>query len=274
MNTRPVVFLDSGIGSLPYYRAFAARNPGEPVRCVADRANFPYGPEPKERLCELLASLTGKIVSRFNPQVLVLACNTATVSALAFLRGKFPALTIVGTVPAVKPAVEASLKRRVGVLGTERTIADPYIRELAARYGADCVIQGEAAPELVDFVERHYAAAGAEERLAAVRPWVKKFRRGGVDAVVLGCTHFLLLVGEFKAAAAEAGGGIGIYDSVEGITKRIESFLDTRSAASASGEGAADGKGDARLVVTGGGKAEPSWRYWAGRFGLTLEVWR
>jgi glutamate racemase len=265
MNRRPVLFLDSGIGSLPYGAFFHKANKDEKLICAADRAHFPYGPRPREELVELLTSLTKKLIDCCNPKILALACNTATVSALPALREQFPSLPIIGTVPAVKPAVQASVKRRVGVLGTQRTIEDPCIAELAARYGPDCEIIGIAAPALVEFAERRYALAGPAERLEAVKPWVEKFRTAGADAVVLGCTHFLLMLDEFKAAAV---GAMEVYDSVEGVIRRVESFLEARE-----GElrvPAEGGRSRPLLAVTGDTPLEPYWAELAGVFGFGL----
>jgi glutamate racemase len=261
---RPLVFLDSGIGSLPYVRFFCSRNPRERVICLADRAGFPYGPKPKEELAAHLFSLAERLVSAYDPKLLVLSCNTASVSALDFLREHFPSLPIVGTVPAVKPAVLASKTRRVGVLGTERTIADPYIALLAARYGPDCAILGEAAPALVEFVEHRYLAAKEEERSAAVGPWIEKFRLAGVDAVVLGCTHFLHLLEEFRKAG---NGDIVIYGSVEGVSRRVEALLD-------KGRLRRKGGGESPrpvLAVTGEGPLESCWNETAALFGFKTE---
>jgi glutamate racemase len=265
LTERPLVFLDSGIGSIPYVRFFRSRNPLERVICLADRAGFPYGPKPKEELRALLLSLTERLISVYDPKILVLSCNSASVSALDFLRERFPSLPIVGTVPAVKPAVLASRTRRVGVLGTGRTIADPCIAELAARYGPDCAILGEAAPALVDFVEYRYAGAGAEERLGAVVPWIEKFRAAGVDSVVLGCTHFLHLLEEFREAGGEA---VGIYDSVEGVARRVETLLD-------EGGGRLRRRGDGSprpvLAVTGEASLEGHWSGMASLSGFKTE---
>ena len=266
MDERPVIFLDSGLGSFPYGHSFHARNASEKLVCVADRANFPYGGKSKEELVALLDTLTEKLVSRYNPKILALACNTASVTALAHLREKHPALPIVGTVPAVKPAVMASKTRKVGVLGTVRTIDDPYIRELARGYGSDCEIIGIAAPELVEFAEHRYFDASSEERLAAVSSYIGKFRSLSVDSIVLGCTHFLLLIDEFRAAA---GKDIAVYDSVEGISRRVESILD--------GEGgklrapSAGLHGAPLVVITGDGSLEPHWEQLCSRFGFVPE---
>jgi len=264
MDNRPVLFFDSGLGGIPYAHFFHSRNKSENLIYVADRANFPYGPHPKEKVQELVLSLVEKLVSRFNPKTLVVACNTASVSALSALREAFPGIPIVGTVPAVKSAVLASKNRIIGVLGTHRTLEDPYIAELASQHGPDCVILKEAAAELVDFVERRWLASNDTERLLAVKPWLEKFRANGADAVVLACTHFLLLVNEFRAAA---GNDIAVFDSVEGVSRRIEHILDEQGIR-------ADPQAEAkapRFVVTGETPLEVHWKRLSERFGFILE---
>jgi glutamate racemase len=223
MDHRPVLFLDSGIGGLPYCRHFSCQNPAEALIYVADRENFPYGPRERGELTALLIPLFEKLIPRFNPKIAAVVCNTATVSALASLRDHFPGLPFVGTVPAIKPAVLESRKRLIGVLGTERTIEDPYTAELAARYGPDCSIFGLAAPDLVEFVEYRHGSSSPEERRRVVEPYIRILRNRGADALVLGCTHFLFLLDEFTEAAAP---DIRVYDSVEGISRRIEALLD------------------------------------------------
>lgn len=223
MDKRPVVFLDSGIGGIPYCREFAARNPGESVVYLADRRNFPYGGRSRGELLDILGALVPDLVSREDPKLVVLACNTASVSALSFLRERFPRLPFVGTVPAVKPALLGTKTGRIGVLGTDRTVRDPYIAELAAAYGAGSQVIPIAAPELVDFVEYRYALAGEEERRRVLIPYLERLRAAGADGLVLGCTHFLFLLEEFRREAAP---DITVYESVEGITRRIESLLD------------------------------------------------
>jgi glutamate racemase len=260
MDRRPVLFLDSGIGGIPYCRHFRLRNPGENIVYLADRANFPYGRRDREDLAAILHGLVEKLVFLTKPKIIVLACNTATVSAISPLRESFPGLPFVGTVPAIKPAVNGTRRGKVGVLGTERTLADPCIADLAARYGPGCEIIGIAAPELVEFVEYRCASAGEEEKTGAVLPYLERFRAAGADALVLGCTHFLHLLEEFRREAAPA---ITVYDSVEGISRRIESLLGDGRNAGGAGEGS--------FLVTGGAE-DPSWRRWAGGLGFSLSA--
>jgi glutamate racemase len=267
---RPILFLDSGAGGLPYCRHFHLHNPGEPLVYTADRENFPYGPKDKEELTGLLTLLMERLIPLFNPKLAVLACNTASVSALASLREKFPALPFVGTVPAVKPAALASRKRCIGVLGTSRTIEDPYIAELAARCGSDCAVVGLAAPDLVEFAERRLAAADGAERRRAVLPYIEEFIRAGADAVVLGCTHFLLLLEDFKAAVPP---WMGVYDSMEGVSRRIEALLGERAPLRGRPAGTGSTPGTRGiLALTGGEKPDPLWRQRAGDFGLDLRL--
>ena len=261
---RPVLFLDSGIGGLPYARHFLRHNPGERVVYAADRANFPYGPKDRAVLERLLVALIARLAAAFDPKLAVVACNAASVSALAALRREFPRLPWVGTVPAVKPAIEASRARHIGVLGTRRTVDDPYIGELAARFGADCAVSRVAAPDLVNFVENGGDTAPPGEQRRVVEPYVEEFRRRGVDGIVLGCTHFLFLLDCFTAVA---GDGIGIYHSVEGVSRRAAALLDAEGIrAGRSSPGPERGF----LVLTGTDAPEVRWEARAEEFGLDL----
>jgi len=265
MNNNPVLFIDSGFGGIPYAHFFRSRNRNEKLIYAADRAKFPYGPRPREKVIEIVLSFAGDLIDKYHPKIMAVACNTASVSALASLREAFPDLPVVGTVPAVKSAVTASRKRCVGVLGTQRTIDDPYIDELAAQYGPDCTVLGMPAPELVDFVERRWFEADQEERLQAVRPWVKMAGEKGADALVLACTHFLLLAEEFRSAA---GNDLLIFDSVEGVCRRVESILESEGLRSDMKEDA----GAPLLVVSGDGPLEERWVQLSGSFGFALET--
>jgi glutamate racemase len=265
MDNRPILFFDSGIGGLPYCRYFHVHNPGETLVYAADRENFPYGSKDRETLIGLSVSLIARIRKISPPKLAVVACNTATVSALDALRNRFPHLPFVGTVPAVKPAIRGSEKKHIGVLGTSRTIEDPYIKALVLRYGNGCAVTGIAAPELVEFVEYRADQADREERRRMVAPYIEAFRRAGADSVVLGCTHFLFLLDDFKRAGAP---DMGIYDSVAGVSRRIEALLDEKKLRAPDRP---EGMGPVNtLLITGAVPPEPSWLKHAAGFGLDL----
>jgi glutamate racemase len=258
-GTGGVVFLDSGVGGLPYFSRFAARNPGRALWYIADREHFPYGAKSKEELSCLLCRLLERVRSRLEPALVVLACNTASVTALDALRRAFPALPLVGTVPAVRPAAAQSKTGVIGVLGTERTVAEPYIEKLAAETGRAVTIVRRAAPELVSFIERDSLDAPAQTRQREAARWTEPFRARGVDSLVLGCTHFLLLREEFRAAAAP---DMSVYDSIEGVCRRAEALLAPAPPVAVEG-------GRRRLLVTGPGAIEENWTRWAAAFGMS-----
>jgi glutamate racemase len=216
------VFLDSGAGGLPYLRAYAALNPRPLLLYIADKKNFPYGKKTKDALVSILFRLTARIEKKISPALITLACNTASVSALAELRQNFPDTDFVGTVPAVKPAMLFSKKKHIAVLGTERTLQDDYIQHIAESAARDCVITRFAAGELVDFVERRFDSSDKAERIAMANKYIGMARERGADALVLGCTHFLFLLDEFKESARP---DIVIFDSMSGVCGRIENVF-------------------------------------------------
>lgn len=264
MDNRPVLFLDSGVGGIPYCRDFHKRNPREAIRYLADRENFPYGPRSKEDIASILASLTERLIKIANPKMAVLACNTASISALAPLRQKFPQLPFVGTVPAVKPAANACKSGKVGVLGTERTIED--IRSLNLADASRCEIFGIAAPELVEFIEQRFDEAGKKEKKDLVKKYISLFRAEGADVLVLGCTHFLYLLKEFRREAFPA---IKIFDSLDGITKRIEYLLDENGGLLRAGK---DAKPQNCFLLTGEGPPDSIWKNRAQALGFNINL--
>jgi len=262
MNLKPVLFIDSGIGGLPYCKDFLNHNPQEEIYYIADRENFPYGQREKKELISILISLIEKLLKAAEPKIIVLACNTATVSALDSLRQHFPKIPFVGTVPAIKPAASASESGFVGILGTTRTIEDPYSLHLAE----NSKIFGIAAPELVEFVETQFEKATNEEKTQIVKKYIELFRAKGVDTLVLGCTHFLYLLDEFKNEAAPS---IKIFDSLDGITKRIEFLLDENDDALRAGK---DYNPSHRLIVTGLQPPDSLWINRAQALGFKLSL--
>ena len=269
MEKQPVLFLDSGIGGIPYCRHFLKRNTGENIVYLADRRHFPYGRRNKNELTGILGPLIEQLIQTFNPKIAVLACNTATLAALSDLRDRFPALPFVGTIPAVKPAALASKTGKIGVLGTELTIKEPNIRELAARYGNNKII-GIAAPELVKFIENNLFTATEETTQHMVRDYLSRFRAAGADTLVLGCTHFLFLQEDFQQEAAP---DITVFDSLMGITLRIESLLGAGLLHEKNRKkSTAPSKRQGCLLLTGPEPPEPSWAHWADHLGFQLSL--
>jgi glutamate racemase len=120
----------------------------------------------------------------------------------------------------------------------------------------------------VDFVERRYAFSSPEAKLREVRPWIAAFREAGADGIVLGCTHFLLLLDEFREAAGEAPAPMAVFDSVLGVSRRVEALLDEGGGELRAPAASVGNK--PHLVITGDTPREPYWATLAETFDLQL----
>lgn len=209
--------LDSGVGGLPYLHWVYREFPAASYLYLADTAAFPYGNREEGELTRLVHSRIECLHAQFQPDLYLIACNTASVVALDSLRERFP-VPFVGVVPAVKPAAMKSRKRRIGIIATSGTVVNGYTDRLIKDFAADCRVVGYAGKEIVDFVERSYARSGPDARLDAVREACRYFKDQDVDSLVLGCTHFIHLRAEFQTVL---GPEIEVVDSVEGVGRQV-----------------------------------------------------
>jgi glutamate racemase len=214
----PILFFDSGVGGLSVLAPTRALLPTAPIVYAADNAGFPYGAKSDAELASRVPELLGRLVDRFQPRLAVIACNTASTIALDHARAALD-LPIVGTVPAIKPAAEISKSRVIGVLGTEATVRQPYVDDLAARFAADCTIIRHGSPELVELAEAKLAGeeVGVEAIRRATQPMFGAPSGDRIDTVVLACTHFPLLEQELASAFP----GVAMVHGGPGIARRI-----------------------------------------------------
>ncbi|EAZ98970.1 glutamate racemase [Marinobacter sp. ELB17] len=214
-----VLVFDSGVGGLSVAASIRRRCPHLPLVYLADNAGFPYGDKPEEEVTRRTCNLVTSALSQFDCQIVVLACNTASTVALPALR-QCVSEAVVGVVPAIKPAAAISVNRRIGILATPATVARSYLDQLIADYAADCQVSRIGHPSLVHWAEG--LARGEpvpQSRLAEI---LVPFELAGVDTVVLGCTHYPLLLPALKQAAP----GVRFWvDSGDAIARRVEQLL-------------------------------------------------
>jgi len=214
----PLLFFDSGVGGLSVLAPTRALLPTAPIVYAADSAGFPYGTKSEAEIASRVPALLGRLVERFQPRLVVIACNTACTIALEHVRAALD-VPVVGTVPAIKPAAEMNDIGAIGVLGTEATIRQRYVDDLAARFasGRDVIRHGSA--ELVELAERKLAgeAVTSEDVRSATLPLFDADGRKDVDVVVLACTHFPLLEDELRQAFP----GVAWVHGGDGIARRI-----------------------------------------------------
>jgi len=221
-DDRPLLFFDSGVGGLSVLRHARALLPNAPVIYVADSAGYPYGTKSEAEIAARVPALLGRLAERFDPRLIVIACNTASTIALAAVRSALE-VPIVGTVPAIKPAAEISRTRAIGVLGTAATVRQPYVDDLAARFASDCLVLRHGSAELVDLAEASLRGeTPPPERLQAILAGLFE-QPGGerLDVIVNACTHFPLLEAQLAAAAPLP---VRFVDGGPGIARRIASL--------------------------------------------------
>ena len=214
-DVRPLLFFDSGVGGLSVVAPTWALLPTAPIVYAADSAGFPYGTRTEAEIGSRVPALLGRLVERYRPRLVVIACNTASTIALPAVRAAL-ALPVVGTVPAIKPAALASRSRVIGVLGTDATVRQPYVDDLAARFAADCTVLRHGSAALVELAEAKLRgeAIAIDAVREAVAPLADVAR---LDTVVLACTHFPLLLDELAVALP----GVAFVDGGAGIARRI-----------------------------------------------------
>lgn len=216
----PVLFFDSGVGGLSVLAATRSLLPQMPVIYCADNGGFPYGTKSDAELNARVPVLLGRLVERYRPSVVVIACNTASTIALGSVRTTL-SLPVVGTVPAIKPAAAVSTSRVIGVLGTRATVRQTYVDRLVSEFASDCRVLRHGSAELVELAEAKLRGAAAPP--AAYRAVLAGLfdQPGGdaLDTIVLACTHFPLVKDELAAAAPRA---VSWVDSGEGIARRVQ----------------------------------------------------
>lgn len=210
-----ILFIDSGMGGLTILENYLSMNDSHNVIYYADTEHFPYGGKTEDTIGSYLLDIYSELKKLYNISLIVIACNTASVSALSYLRERIE-IPIVGTVPAVKLAASVSLNKVIGVIATETTVNNGYISGLISEFAKDCKVYVKSAPELVEAVESDYTD---HKRINDVLlSELSFFTDKNIDCIVLGCTHYSFVYEEIRLFFK---GKVNIIDSREGVSKRI-----------------------------------------------------
>ncbi len=212
-----IAFFDSGIGGIPYLEYLRNLAPGFDYIYLADNASFPYGTKSGEEIKEIVLSAVGRFIKQTNPDIVVIACNTATVVTLPYLRERYD-VPFVGVVPAVKPAASMSGNKRIGLFATNKTVSDNYTDNLISQFADNCEVVKLADPGIVSFVEKRLLEADEREILSILKPVADYFIERKVDHIVLGCTHFLFIDKYMEKLLPEE---IKTIDSRDGVSRQV-----------------------------------------------------
>lgn len=227
----PVGVFDSGVGGLTILRDLLRELPAERFLYVGDTGNCPYGVRPRAEI-QTLSLAAARFLIDHGAKIIVVACNTASVSALAELRAKLPEVKFVGVVPAVKPAAERTHAGVVGVAATEASARGDYLRGLIHQHADGVRVLAVGCPDLVTLAEAG-VLDGAEAE-AAVRAYVGPMLREGIDKLVLGCTHFPAMRSVFERVA---GPNVEIIESGGAVASQTRRVLTRESLLSSDDTG-------------------------------------
>lgn len=228
-----ILVFDSGAGGLSVVDHIAAALPAARLTYVADNAYFPFGTKAEAALIARVETVLSALARRLAPDVVVIACNTASTVALPAVRAAV-AMPVVGTVPAIKPAAAASVTRTIGLLGTPGTVRRKYTQALIDAFAGDCTVLRHGSGELVELAEQKLRGEPIDAAAVGLALAGLFEQPGGdrIDTVVLACTHFPLLGAELAALAPRR---LRWIDSGAAIARRVVSLLQGGASAERNG---------------------------------------
>jgi len=194
-SRRPVGMFDSGVGGLTVARATIDLLPHEDLVYFGDTARCPYGPRPAEEVQKFALEIMDALVEE-DVKILVVACNSAASTALDEARQRYevPVLSVIE--PGVKAGIAATRNRKIGLIGTQATVASGAYDRAVAATRANVMLVSKACPRFVEFVER--GDTTSDEVVEVAREYLMPLKEEGVDTLILGCTHYPLLTGVIK----------------------------------------------------------------------------
>ena len=266
-TTRParILVFDSGLGGLTVYPEVERIASGAAFCYAADDAVFPYGGLGEQALVARVLAVMSALVDDHSPDLVVIACHTASTLVLPPLRARWPEIAFVGTVPAIKPAAAASKSRRFSVLATPGTVAREYTRDLVTAYAGDCDVTLVGATHLAALAEA-VMRGDAVDDCAVMREVTPAFVDDGdrrTDVIVMACTHYPLLLPRLTALAPWP---VTWIDPAPAIARRVEQVLE------AGGIQRQSRSGLAPAVFTSNNPPRPALEAFLARCGLAWQA--
>ncbi|MCL5962709.1 MAG: glutamate racemase [Chloroflexi bacterium] len=219
-DNRPIGVFDSGVGGLTILREIEHLLPHENLLYFADTANIPYGIKEPAEIARLSLAVSEFLISQ-RAKLIVVACNTASVASLSYLRERLP-VPFVGIVPAIKPAAAASSRKRIGVMATDTTLASAILDSLVEKFASDTIVIRQECPGLVEMVER--GQVDGPETESQLRRYIDPLLANQIDTLVLGCTHYPFLRDAIQAIVGE---DIAVIDPAPAVARQVARVLES-----------------------------------------------
>lgn len=215
MQGTSIGVFDSGVGGLSVLREIVRRLPCQDLLYFADAAHVPYGHRAVEEIRAFSEAITAFLIEQ-GAGVIVVACNTASAAALYLLREQFD-VPIVGMEPAIKPAVEQTRSRHVGVIATQATFQGELFARLVERFAGGTLVHTQVCPGLVERVEAGLCDDPETEQI--LRGYIAPMLEIGIDELVLGCTHYPFLR---PAIDRVVGPHVAVIDPAPAVARQAE----------------------------------------------------
>jgi len=224
VDPRPIGMFDSGVGGLTIWRATRRLLPRESLVFLADSGHVPYGEKPPSEIRDLATRIVRFLLAQ-DAKLIVAACNTATVHAIAHLRETFPDVPFVGVVPVVKTLARKTRTGTIAVLSTPSTADSPYLAGLVEEFAPGKRVINIGCDGLEDQVEA--GEVRTRKTAALLERYLAPVRQSEADVVGLGCTHYPFLRRRIKRLL---GPGVRVYDPARPVARRVRQLLAERDA--------------------------------------------
>jgi len=222
MDNRPIGVLDSGIGGLTVASAIARILPQEQLIYFGDTAHLPYGDKSKELIREYTLSITDFLLNEKNCKCIVIACNTASAAAYEFLRdafkGKVPVFNVID--PIIEAVVENNSLKKIGIIATKTTIESGVYQEKLSRRKPGLHFSALATPLLAPMIEEGFCNDSISK--AVVHNYLEQEELHGIDALILGCTHYVNIRREIDEFY---NGQVILFDSTDIVAIKLKNIL-------------------------------------------------
>ena len=229
-----ILVFNSGIGGLSIWQKIHERLPNAELLYCSENAFFPYGTKADELLIQRLGNILLHLEQHYHPNMMVVACNTASTVALPHIRAKL-SCPVVGVVPAIKPAAAHSQSKVIGLIATPATVQRAYTQQLIQDFAKECTVISVGSSELVLAAEAKLR--GETPNAALIQHIIDELMAhpdaSQLDTIVLGCTHFPFLQDELAAHCCNPipfFNPVTFIDSGEAIAKRVMSLVEVSSA--------------------------------------------
>ena len=216
MNS-PIGIIDSGVGGLSVMSALIKNLPNESFIYIADSKNCPYGKRTQQKIYKLSRRMVKFLLQR-KVKLVVIGCNTITVSSIDKLRKDFSDIPIVGIVPVIKTAVQCSISKKIGIFSTLHTAESGYQKALIEKFAKDCRVINIGSSDLVSLIENLDFEAMDDILIKELQPFMAE----KIDTLVLGCSHFPLIKDKIQKYLPN----VLILDSGEAVTRQVERILE------------------------------------------------